>query len=572
MENEDIIPKSIIHIIPGRIPIIYKRLEELGHGGFAKVFRAINRSTSEEVAIKVTSKERLKKPEAMKKHRAEVEIQMSLTHPNVVKAYDFFEDQLFTYLVLELCPGGTLKSLIKKKVRLTEQETIKYVRDILHGLAYIHDNKIIHRDIKLENFLIDKNDHIKIADFGLSAKIKYEGNKKHTVCGTPNYISPELLLDAKKGISYEADIWALGVSTFCMLTGKLPFQSKKTDETYEKIKKCSYEFPIEPHLSLGSRMFIEYLLNLNPILRPTAQQLKNYPWLLNTQKIQRPILTDVQNSVSTSSDDSKQYKTSNFEDPNPVRINKYNDDKLFENYIIHNNIVQNNEYEVYPKNVEPNYIVTPTTPVTTNNIVATHDECEMCMPTYFVSRFCDYNEKYGLGYLLLNGCVGVCFNDCSRMIMDPHEEFIQYWETFQDQNPQILSINDTNEERKIKVLFKFSSSLKKTKSMFDVPNEKCDPKIPLLHVKYWSRNEEAILFRMNNRNIQLNFNDRKKLIIFWNSRKLMLVPSIFDYGKLFSIHDISKKEDDNDMKQRLIFAKQVLAEMSRPLRREVPNV
>lgn len=575
MDEEDLIPTSIIHIIPGQVPIIYKRYEELGHGGFAKVYRAVNRNTGEEVAIKITSKDRLWKPKAMKKHKFEVEIQKSLHHPNVVKAYDFFEDQLFTYLVLELCPGGTLKSLIKKKTRLTEQETIKYVGDILNGLAYIHDNNIIHRDIKLENFLIDKDGHIKIADFGLSAKIKYEGQRKHTVCGTPNYISPELLLDQEKGISYEVDIWALGVSIYAMLTGKLPFQARKTEDTYEKIKKCDYQFPSDIHLSIGATMFVQYLLNLNPIYRPTAHQLKSYPWLQNGSTYhQRPTLLEVQNSVSTSSDDSKQYKTSNFDDPAASKVNIYNDNRIFNNNIIVNNILNNNNINNNVVNANTN---TNNVNEIYNNInfdkekevkVVENDSQEMSLPKYFVSRFCDYSEKYGLGYLLLNGCVGVCFKDCTRMVMDPHHEFIQYWRTFKDEKPEILDINDIEEERKIRILFKFSSSLKKTKTMFEIPEEKCDPNVPLLHVKYWSRNEEATLFRMNNRNIQLNFQDRKKLIIFWNSRKLMIVPSIYDSGHLYRIHDVLKKGDDDDMKTRLVFAKQVLAEMSRPLRKE----
>ena len=91
-----------------------------------------------------------------------------------------------------------MKNMIKRKTRLTESETVKYLKDILAGLSYIHDHQIIHRDIKLENFLIDANDNVKIADFGLSAKLKYRDERKHTVCGTPNYISPELLTNAKK--------------------------------------------------------------------------------------------------------------------------------------------------------------------------------------------------------------------------------------------------------------------------------------------------------------------------------------------------------------------------------------
>ncbi|OHT16238.1 Serine/threonine-protein kinase polo [Tritrichomonas foetus] len=530
MDEEYLIPSSIIHIIPGQIPIIYKRFEELGHGGFARVYRAINRNTGEEVAIKITAKERLKKPKALKKHKAEVEIQMSLNHPNIVKAYDFFEDQLFTYIVLELCPGGSLKNLIKKKTRLTESETIKYMRDILAGLTYIHDNQIIHRDIKLENFLIDKNDNIKIADFGLSARLKYADERKHTVCGTPNYISPELLSNAEKGISFEADIWAVGVSAYGMLAGKLPFQTKKTQDTYEKIKKCDYQFPADISIPLGAKMFVQYLLNLNPNLRPTAYQLQHYPWL-NSPVKPKTLLIDVQQSVSTSSDDSKPYRTSNFDDQAIMKINNYE------------NIKQNILRDAASKYVEPE---------------------KMCMPKYMVSRFCNHSEKYGLGYLLINGCVGACFKDFSRMIMDPHQQFIQYWRTYQDEKPEILDIDDEAEARKIKILFKFSSSLKKTATMFEIPDVMCDPKVPLLHVKYWARNDDATLFRMNDRNIQLNFTDRRKLVIFWNSRKLMIVSSIHDYGELHRIHDVSKRPDDDDEKWRLDVAKQMLAIMSRP--------
>ncbi|OHT05798.1 Serine/threonine-protein kinase PLK1 [Tritrichomonas foetus] len=571
------IPHNIIHLASGEIPIIYKRGEELGHGGFAKVFKAVNRSTGEEVAIKVTSRDRLKKPKAEQKHKTEVAIQMSLDHPNIVKAIDFFQDQFFTYLVLELCPGGSLKSLIRKRGSLTEYETIKFLGDILNGLCYLHDNRIIHRDLKLENFLIDRNGNLKIADFGLSAKLDYDDERKHSVCGTPNYISPELLIDAAKGISYEVDIWAVGVSAFGMLTGALPFQTKHTKDTYENIKKCNYKFPDECNLSPGAKSFIQSILQLDPDMRPTALELQYNPWLQSLKEKTRQPLSIKQQECAPEEHQEKKMKVIRNDENNMNIENIQNNVNAIHNVneinkacnIAHannlnqqNNIVPINnirnvkEIDHHIENVNHANNINRNSNMVKNEF----QQEKMQMPKYLVSRFCDHN---GLGYLLLNGCVGACFKDGTRMILDPHQTFIQYWESYQDLYPQILDIDGSIETKKISILHKFSSSLKKTSTMFEIPTERFNRNEPMLHVKYWMRTEEVTLFRMNDRNIQLNFTDRKKLIIFWNIRKLMIVSSIHDYGILHKLHDVSKRQEGDDEKRRLDIAKQMLSIMSR---------
>ena len=657
------IQNNLIHLSPEGHPVFYKRYEELGHGGFAKVFRAVNSTTGEEVAIKITSKERLKKPKAEQKHKTEVAIQMSLDHPNVVKALDFFQDVHYTYLVLELCPGGSLKSLLRKKGRFSEDEAVKYLHDILNGLSYLHDNRIIHRDLKLDNFLIDKDGNIKIADFGLSAKLNYDDERKHSICGTPNYISPELLMNAKKGISYEVDIWAVGVSTYGMLFGSLPFQTKHTKDTYENIKKCNYKFPDDIEYSLAAKSFIQSVLQLDPEMRPTALECQNLSWLRQRRPkdIQKISYSDKNNNsfnynynTQTANNILNEPKKivkndeNNLNNDNNINLITSNNTREKLNYTTSTNILNNNKYGINDENKNINLIeddekkdknelstnvvkrvklvindrdklsqntnlnidsnlkpnLNPRTspiipkdsvPITlkpsiksnntadenskptdlpqTNNIVTkvqvpikssskenNAQPEKMQMPKYLVSRFCDHN---GLGYLLLNGCVGACFKDGTRMVFDPHQTFIQYWETYQDPAPKILEIDGPIETKKISILFKFSSSLKKTPTMFQIPQEKFDPNVPMLHVKYWMRTEEVTLFRMNDRNIQLNFTDRRKLIIFWNIRKLMTVSSIHDYGELHRLHDVSKRPDGDDEKRRLDIAKHLLSIMSR---------
>jgi polo-like kinase 1 len=490
MEDRTPIPLILIHKSPDQKDIRYHRYEELGHGGFAKVFRA-SLDGHKEVAIKVTSKDRLVKPKAQQKHRTEVEIQKSLDNPNVLQAVDFFDDDHFTYLVLELCSRGSLKIQLRKRVKFSEEETIRYLRQIIAGVAYLHDNRILHRDLKLENCLVDSTGCLKIADFGLSAKLEHDDERRFTVCGTPNYMCPEMI-SGGKGVSYEVDVWAIGVIAFGMLTGKMPFQQADKKETYALIKKCAYSFPEHPRLSLPARQFITSILQIDPQKRPSARDLFEHPFIAERASVYRPPLVEVRNS----------------------------------------------------SRVKPQPTLTS-------------------VPEFFVSRFCDHSEKYGLGYLLVNGTVGACFNDSSRMVMDPYENFIQYWDSYGVLQPAIMTVDNEIEKKKITILTRFAESLKKTATMFRIPPLKFERSTPMRHVKYWLRTEKATLFRMDDRNIQVNFADRQKLFIFWGERELMIVPTVFDQGKLIALSEVSSQSAESDEKARFLVAKEMLAIMSR---------
>lgn len=128
-----------------------------------------------------------------------------------------------------------MNDFFKKSKKLDEYTVRKYMRQLIKALKYCHDNLVIHRDLKLGNLLLLNDDTIQLGDFGLSSRLEYPKQRRRTICGTPNYIAPEII-GAKTTHSYEVDAWSLGVICFILLTGNPPFMSKNIKETYRKIK------------------------------------------------------------------------------------------------------------------------------------------------------------------------------------------------------------------------------------------------------------------------------------------------------------------------------------------------
>ena len=153
-------------------------------------------------------------------------------HPSLVKLYSYFEDANFVYIILEICRKGSLMELHKRRKAITEPEARYFLEHILKGCDYLHDNKIIHRDLKLGNIFLNDNMEVKIGDFGLATEVGHDGERKKTLCGTPNYIAPEVL--GKEGHSYEVDVWSLGCILYTLLAGKPPFESQTLNDTYSR--------------------------------------------------------------------------------------------------------------------------------------------------------------------------------------------------------------------------------------------------------------------------------------------------------------------------------------------------
>lgn len=146
-------------------------------------------------------------------------------HPNVARLFDTFETNKHICFVIELCSGGDLFSYIKKRRRLKEDIARFFFKQLIEGLAYIHNaKKVVHRDIKLENILLDATGNVKICDFGVSRQLRYDHTVMKEQCGTPAYIAPEILLD-KGYTGYKVDMWCAGVCLYAMLIGSVPFKA-----------------------------------------------------------------------------------------------------------------------------------------------------------------------------------------------------------------------------------------------------------------------------------------------------------------------------------------------------------
>ena len=222
----------------------------------------------------------LQKPSSQRKLVNEINVHKALDHENIVRFHKFFSDDSNVYLLMDMCPNRTLSAVLKRRKTLSELEVRYFTRQICQGLLYLHDNDVVHRDIKLGNIFLGEHMKVKIGDFGLSAKLKSKLERRTTLCGTPNYIAPEVLDDTQcKGHSKEVDIWSLGVLIYILLFGKPPFDSDQVKRTYLKIKVNDYIFPADSDVTEEAKEFIRQILVTKPSKRLKLQEILNHPYI-----------------------------------------------------------------------------------------------------------------------------------------------------------------------------------------------------------------------------------------------------------------------------------------------------
>ncbi|KAM4700724.1 hormonally up-regulated neu tumor-associated kinase [Discoglossus pictus] len=254
---------------------------KLGEGSFAKVREGLHVVTGEKVAVKVIDKKKAKKDTYVTKNlRREGQIQQMIRHPHITQLLDILETENSYYLVMELCTGGNLMHKIYEKKRLEENEARKYIRQLILAVEHLHRAGVVHRDLKIENLLLDENNNIKLIDFGLSncASILGYTDPFSTQCGSPAYAAPELL--ARKKYGPKVDVWSIGVNMYAMLTGTLPFTVEPFSlrALYQKMVDKDMN-PLPTHLSPAAINFLRCLLEPDPIKRPNIQQALANRWL-----------------------------------------------------------------------------------------------------------------------------------------------------------------------------------------------------------------------------------------------------------------------------------------------------
>lgn len=203
---------------------------------------ARNADTGELVAIKEVSKSTISSLEDMERVYRETFIITSLRHPNIIKLYEVLDTPKGILLVMEYAAGGELLKVVQSKRRIGEIEACRLFQQIVDGVEYCHREKIIHRDLKLENILLDEQGNVKIADFGLSNTIKFGRKSLGTNCGTPAYTCPEQIA-GDRYVGSSADIWSLGVILFAMLCGFLPFEATSVPLLFKKIRARACRIP-----------------------------------------------------------------------------------------------------------------------------------------------------------------------------------------------------------------------------------------------------------------------------------------------------------------------------------------
>ena len=509
-ESDDIIVEKIPKNVNEYILKRYQKRNLLGKGGFARCYELCDLETNHLSAAKIIPKKNLIKSRAKQKLISEIKIHKSINHPNIVKFEHYFEDSEFIYLLIELCPNQTLHELLKTRKKLTELEVQYYIFQLVKALQYLHNLKIIHRDLKLANLFLSKNMELKLGDFGLAAVLNFEGERRRSLCGTPNYIAPEIL-DGKTGHSFEVDIWSVGIIIYILLIGKPPFETNNVKETYKRIRLRNYSFPQNAKISEPAKELIQNILVLEPHKRPSLDEILKSDFMTMGKSIPKtiPVSTKIRppdiNYI-------KQYMpnvgidgiVTNFVSKKPKKkiqledfSSQYYTIKSNDPFSLRGKLVNKNIINLYNQQKSP---------FSSNN------------SDLFLRKWVE-SEKYGLGYILSNEHVGVYFNDDTKIIYKPNGRNFIYIEN-NEKSCMYLFKQEMSKDlnKKVMLLKNFKGYLfEETKDTKEIIYETEQINwTRFIYLKRFVKTKHAILFRLSNKTVQISFHDKTELISQWS--------------------------------------------------------
>ncbi|KAF2400442.1 hypothetical protein EJ06DRAFT_582273 [Trichodelitschia bisporula] len=232
-------PSHDVHYVTGKY---------LGKGGFAICYRAElydGKPSGKIVALKIV-RSKMEPPKLAQKFATELQLHSKLHHANIVGFHRAFSFEQNTYVVLELCENGSLADALRARKYFTMPEIRRFIIQTCGAVKYLHHRNIVHRDLKTGNLFLDKDMNVKVGDFGLAAMLVSKndmGARRTTMCGTPNYLAPEILEKGGKGHNEKVDIWAIGIIAYTLAVGKAPFHAPKREDIYKKLQNREYEWP-----------------------------------------------------------------------------------------------------------------------------------------------------------------------------------------------------------------------------------------------------------------------------------------------------------------------------------------
>ncbi|XP_046340332.2 NUAK family SNF1-like kinase 1 [Haliotis rufescens] len=252
----------------------FELVKTLGEGTYGKVKLGIERNTGEQVAIKYIKKTKIHDETDLNRIRREIGILSSLKHPHIVNIRGVFEKKDKIVMVMDCALGGELYDYINERRRLTEKDARRIFRQIVSAIYYCHQNGVVHRDLKLENIILDEQSNVKIADFGLANNFGHN-ELLSTFCGSPLYASPEIV----NGQPYhgpEVDMWSLGVVLYTLVYGAMPFENANLKVLRKQISSGEY---YEPSHQSEAGGLIRQLLSVNPAKRATMEEVLGHWWI-----------------------------------------------------------------------------------------------------------------------------------------------------------------------------------------------------------------------------------------------------------------------------------------------------
>ncbi|XP_076462190.1 serine/threonine-protein kinase PLK1-like [Babylonia areolata] len=590
----------------------YLRGRLLGKGGFARCYELLGLADNKIYAGKIIHKSRISKPHQKQKILDEVKLQKNLMHRNVVQFHSYFEDDTNVYIILENCSRKSLMHMMKQHRQvLTEPEVRYYMQQMAEGVQYVHAQCIIHRDLKLGNLLLDDTMDLKIADFGLAARIDFEGERKMTVCGTPNYIAPEVL--QKKGHSYEADIWAMGCTMYAMLVGRPPFETSSLTETYQRITHNSYKIP--SHVSMQAASLIRKCLSPKPHNRPSVGDILAdeffacgyFPRTLSpsccTSVPQFPVCPD-----HSKSGQHKQSPAvfSNHARTEPVchlgnalsrmQLNSCSENLLEEKEL---EAIEKPAAQRSPKPMtqgqsssgqvtacagegedrkhSPSQKAGCPKPRSAATLLEALSACLQHMPKecasnpeavnegsiVWVTKWVDYSNKYGFGFRLSTDTMGVLFNDTSRILLSPDGRSVQYCDMTEKLSAYTLDSVPEEMSRKTTLLQYFARYMDEHLIQGGELESSQNSDLPWassLYLKKWFRTTKAIVLYLTDGTLQVNFFDDHAKVIFSSVKGNYLVTFIDPErnAKTYPLSHIARGGCQTEISHRMAFAHTLL--------------
>ncbi|KAK4500365.1 hypothetical protein PRZ48_008554 [Zasmidium cellare] len=253
----------------------------IGKGSFGKVYLAQHKLTNgSKVVLKSAKKDDANLAREIHHHR-------QFLHPHIARLYEVIVTENLVWLVLEFCPGDELYNYLLNHGRMQADKVQKIFTQLVGAVSYVHGKGCVHRDLKLENILLDKHENVKLVDFGFTREYQGSTSYLQTWCGTVCYSAPEML-KGEKYAGEKVDVWSLGIILYALLCGELPFDEDDDGATKARILKEDPQYP--DYMPDAARDLIKKLLSKRPLLRPSLSDILKDPWLSDHAPQQQEIL------------------------------------------------------------------------------------------------------------------------------------------------------------------------------------------------------------------------------------------------------------------------------------------